>query len=160
MRVTIVGQGFFFDDIEVGFRFRTVARTITEADLVGFVNVTWMTEELFTNAASRDGMAIKGRVVPAALVYSFAEGLLTPTMQETGLAFLGATLDVKGPTFVGDTIHLECEVTEMRPTSKPGRGLVRTLNKVLTEDGREVLSYDPLRMMKRRPGAESPGTVA
>ena len=41
-----------------------------------------------------------------------AEGLLLPTMQDTGLAFLNATLDVKAPTVVGDTIHVEAEVTD------------------------------------------------
>ena len=51
-------------------------------------------------------------------VYSFAEGLLLPTMQDSGIAFLNAELDVRGPTFVGDTIHVESEVTEHRLTTK------------------------------------------
>lgn len=147
----IIGLGFYWDDLAVGDRFRTVGRTITEADLVNFVNVTWLTEELFTNVAARDQMAMPMRVVPGALVYSFAEGLLLPSMQDTGLAFLNAEIDIKGPTCVGDTIHVECEVVEMRPTSKPGRGLARTFNKVAKQDGSVVLTYNPLRMMKRRP---------
>src|SRR5256714_517403 len=86
----VVGRGFSFEDLRVGFRFRTHRRTISEADLAQFVNVTWLTEELFT-VADDAGRAIKGRAVPAALVYAFAEGLLLPTMQDTGLAFLNAT---------------------------------------------------------------------
>lgn len=149
----IIGLGFHWDDLSVGDRFRTVGRTITETDLVNFVNMTWLTEELFTNAAARDHMAMPMRVVPGALVYAFAEGLLLPSMQDTGLAFLNAEIDIKGPTCVGDTIHVECEVIEMRPTSKPGRGLARTFNKVVKQDGGVVLTYNPLRMMKRRPDA-------
>ena len=94
--------------------------------------------------------AIKGRAVPGALVYAFAEGLLLPTMQDTGLAFLNATLDVKGPTVVGDTIHVEAEVTEHRLTSKGDRGLVRFSNRVLNQRGETVLEYDPLRLLKRK----------
>lgn len=145
----IVGRGFTFDALEVGYRFRTHRRTIGEADLAGFVNLTWLTEELFTVADDSD-RAIKGRPVPGALVYSFAEGLLLPTMQDTGLAFLNATLDIKGPTFVGDTIHVECEVTERRPASKGERGLVRFANRVVNQRGETVLEYNPLRLLKKK----------
>ena len=145
----IVGRGFCFEDVRVGFRFRTHRRTISEADLAAFVNTSWLTEELFA-VADDAGRAIKGRAVPAALVYSFAEGLLLPTMQDTGLAFLNATLDVKGPTLVGDTIHVEAEVTEARLTSKGDRGLVRFANRVVNQRGETVLEYNPLRMLKRK----------
>jgi acyl dehydratase len=95
-------------------------------------------------------MAIPARVGPAALVYSFAEGLLLPMMQHTGLAFLEADLRVRAPTCVGDTIHVACEVIEARPTSDGRRGLLRTRNRVLRQDGTITLEYDPLRLLRRR----------
>jgi acyl dehydratase len=143
--VQIVGRGFAFEDLSVGFKFRTHRRTIMEADLAAFINVTWLTEELF--AVEDKG---KGRLVPGALVYSFAEGLLLPTMQDTGVAFLNATLDVKAPTYIGDTIHVECEVTEQRLTSKGDRGLVRFLNRILNQKNEVALEYNPLRLLKRK----------
>ena len=149
----IVGRGFCFEDLRVGFRFRTHRRTIAEADLANFVNLSWLTEELFAvqeAEMSDTGRAIKGRAVPAALVYAFAEGLLLPTMQDTGLAFLNATLDVKAPTLIGDTLHVEAEVIEHRLTSKADRGLVRFANKVINQSGRAVLEYNPLRLLKRK----------
>ena len=145
-----IGHGFYWDDLSVGFRFQTISRTITEADLVNFVNLSWMTEELFANAHGREEMAIKERAVPAALVYAYAEGLLTPSMQHTGLAFFNAEIDVKGPTLVNDTIHVECEVIELRQSSKGNRGHARTRNRVVNQRGETVLEYNPLRMMKMR----------
>jgi acyl dehydratase len=145
----IVGRGYGYEDLKVGFRFRTHRRTIAESDVAGFVNLTWLTEELFA-VADDSSRAIKGRPVPGALVYAFAEGLLLPTMQDTGLAFLNATLDVKAPTVVGDTIHVEAEVTEARLTSKGDRGLVRFANRVVNQKGETVLEYNPLRMLKRK----------
>lgn len=145
----VVGRGFAFEELKPGFRFRTHRRTIAEADLAAFVNLTWLTEELFA-VADDANRAIKGRPVPGALVYSFAEGLLLPTMQDTGLAFLNCTLDVKGPTVVGDTIHVEAEVTELRLTSKGDRGLVRFANRVVNQRGQSVLEYNPLRLLKRK----------
>ena len=142
-----IGRGFCYDDLKVGQRFRTHRRTIAESDLAAFVNLTWLTEELFA-VEDDSARAIKGRAVPGALVYSFAEGLLLPSMQDTGLAFLNATLDIKGPTVVGDTLHVEVEVTEARLTSKGDRGLVRFANKVMNQRGETVLQYNPLRMLK------------
>jgi acyl dehydratase len=141
----VVGRGFAFEDLKVGMRFRTHRRTILEADLAAFINLTGLTEELFTVVEEN-----RKQLVPGALVYSFAEGLLLPTMQDTGLAFLNATLDVKGPTRVGDTIHVECEVTEARLASKGDRGLVRFANKVVKQDDQVVLEYNPLRLLKKK----------
>ena len=71
-------------------------------------------------------------------------------MQETGLAFLNMELNVAKPVLAGDTIHVECEVVEVRPTSKGNRGLVRTFNKIVNQRGEVVITYNPLRIMKGR----------
>ena len=141
-----------WDELPVGTRFRTRKRTVTETDLVGFVNLTWLTEELFGNAdpSDRAAMGIVGRVVPGGLVYTFAEGLVAPSFQAAGLAFLHTEIDMQGPTLVGDTLCVDCEVIEQRATSKPDRGLVRTRNTVLNQRGTAVLVYTPLRLMRRR----------
>jgi acyl dehydratase len=147
-----VGLGFHWNDLEVGYQFRTIGRTVTEADITNFVNCTGMVEVMFTNLDYLEKHSkIQGRVAPGALVYTFAEGLLIQsTMQETGLAFLNMELDVKGPVLAGDTIHVECEVVEVRPTSKGDNGLVRTMNKVVNQRGEIVITYNPLRLMKGR----------
>ncbi|HWD59908.1 MAG TPA: MaoC family dehydratase N-terminal domain-containing protein [Stellaceae bacterium] len=148
-----VGLGLYFEDLPVGRTFQTIGRTVTEADITNFINCTGMVEVLFTNleflAHESD---IKGRPAPGALVYAFAEGLLTQaTMQHTGFAFLHMELDIKGPAVAGDTIHVECEVIEARLSkSRPGRGLVRTRNRVVNQHGTEVQVYTPLRMVKCR----------
>jgi acyl dehydratase len=149
----LVGLGIHFDELPLGRRFKTVGRTITETDIVLFVNTVGMTEVLFTNYEFiKNESPTKGRVSPGSLVFSLAEGLLTQsTMQGVGLAFLNMTLDIKGPTFAGDTIHVECEVIESRPSnSRPGCGLVRTRNRVVKQDGTLVMEYTPLRLVKGR----------
>jgi len=97
-----VGIGMHFEDLPVGRQFKTVGRTITETDIINFVNTTGMLEVLFTNTEFIEKeSAIKGRVVPGALAYTFAEGLLIQSvMQGVGLAFLNMELDIKAPTFV------------------------------------------------------------
>ena len=151
-----VGLGLYFEDLWLGRQFRTVGRTVTDTDITTFVNCVGMTEVLFTNVefAERE-MGFKARLVPGALCYCFAEGLLIQSMmQGTGLAMLHVELDIKGPVFSGDTIHVEVEVTEARRTSKrPDRGLVRTSNKIVKQDGTVAVVYRPLRMVKARSDA-------
>lgn len=149
----VLGLGQYFEDLPVGRKFRTIGRTLTEADLVNFIGVTGMTEVLFSNTAFlKNESDIKQRVVPGAMVYSFAEGLLIhASMQHTGFAFLNMELEVKAPTFAGDTIHVECEVIESRRSaSRPNRGIVRTFNRVRKQDGTVVITYNPLRMVKAK----------
>jgi acyl dehydratase len=143
----VVGHGFFYDQLSVGMRYHTMGRTITEADLAAFCNVTWMNEDLFVDVTLSRAHAIQGRIVPGMLVFTFAEGLLVPTMQFTGQAFMHTEMNIDAPTRVGDTIHVEVEVTEVRAASKGNRGLVRTRNQVVNQRDEVVLTYTPLRMM-------------
>jgi acyl dehydratase len=150
-----IGQGLTYDQLPVGFRFTTMGRTLTETDLVTYINLTWFTEEVFVNIHDRETHALPPRVVPGGLIYAFAEGLVAPSVQFTGLAFLGMTLDVKKPTVVGDTIHVDVEVTESRPTSTGNRGIVRTVNSVMNQRGEVVLVYSPLRLIRGSVQAKS-----
>jgi acyl dehydratase len=148
-----VGLGLRWEDTPVGMKFRTIGRTITEADITLFVGVTGMVEVLFTNLEylEEESLFAGKRLSPGALVYSFAEGLLMQTVvQGVGLSFLGMELNVEGPTFAGDTIHVECEVVESRATRKPGRGIVKTINRVVNQRGETVMTYSPTRLVKGR----------
>ncbi len=151
-----VGLGLYFEDLPVGRTFRTIGRTVTEPDIVNFIGCTGLLEVLFTNLEFLQHESdIKGRPAPGALAYTFAEGLLAQaTMQHTGYAFLHMELKIENPVFAGDTIHVEVEVIEARLSrSRPGRGLVRTRNRVVKQDGTIALVYTPLRMIKCRNGS-------
>jgi acyl dehydratase len=148
-----VGIGLYWNDLAVGDQFKTLNRTITESDIVNFIGVTGMVETLFTDLsfAGEHGV-IKGRVVPAACVYTIIEGLLCQaTMQTTGLALLEVEKKVISPVFAGDTVHAEVEVTAVRATSKGNRGIVTTQNKVITQAGTLAITYRAVRMMAGRP---------
>ena len=149
----LLGHGFYYQDWHEGYEFQTLGRTITETDILNFVGVSGMTEELFTSRVYlEEHTNFAGRLVPGALVFSMAEGLVIPaTISRTGIAFLGCEIDVKAPTFAGDTIHVEGTVTQIKPASKGNRALVRTDNRVVNQNGEATLTYNPLRMMKGRP---------
>jgi len=142
--------GLLFEDLELGTKWHSAGRTITEADLVAYVNLSWFNEELFTNQHERTSHAIAGRPVPGALVFAMSEGLIVSSIERAGVAFLHAEMDVKHATQVGDTIYVHCQVIESRAASKPDRGLVRTENTVVRADGTPLMIYRPLRLVRRR----------
>ena len=145
------GYGMFFGDYSVGQRLRTLARTVTETDLVNFIGVTGMTEVLFTDTTFEKGVGKAGRVVPAALSYSLMEGLLCQTViQGTGLALLELHKKILAPVVVGDTLHLELEILEARPTSKGGRGILTVRHDIINQRGETVISYEATRMIAMR----------
>ena len=55
-----LGLGFTWEQLSAGQKFRTLNRTITEADLVNFISVTGMLEAIFIDANYEHG-AISGR---------------------------------------------------------------------------------------------------
>lgn len=147
----LLGQGFYWEDIAVGQRFRTWRRTITEADLVSFIGVTGMLEAIFIDA-DFEGGAIKGRPVPAALTYAIIEGFQFQTMiQGTGLAMLELEQRIHAPVMVGDRVWATIEVTDIRPTSKSGRAVVTSRIEVFNQDSRNVMTYTAKRLLAGRP---------
>lgn len=145
-------HGQTFEEMAVGGRFRTASRTITETDLISFVTLTGMNEPLFYDEEGSREAGYAGRLVPGALVFSYAEGLVMQTgaIHGTGMAFLRADVDVKAPVFTGDTITVVVEVTESRAASSGQRGVVTTRNTVVKRGGGTVLVYEPVRLIRGR----------
>ena len=145
-----LGQGFYWQDLVIGQQFKTFRRTVTEADLVGFIGVTGMVEVMFIDAAPLHG-GIAGRPVPAALTYTLIEGFILQTMiQGTGLAMLELTQKIHAPVRVNDTIHAIIEVTGVRPTSTGGRAIVDSTVHVFNQRGEEVMTYTARRLLAGR----------
>ena len=145
-----LGQGFYWQDLVIGQKFKTFRRTVTEADLVGFIGVTGMVEVMFIDAAPLHG-GIAGRPVPAALTYTLIEGFILQTMiQGTGLAMLELTQKIHAPVRVGDTIHAVIEVMAVRPTSTGGRAVVDSTIHVFNQREEVVMTYTARRLLAGR----------
>lgn len=148
-----LGQGFYWQEIKVGDRFRTFKRTVTETDLVNFISVTGMLEELFIDA-EHGGGAMGGRVVPAALTYSLIEGMLLTTMiQGTGMALLDAHMTALKPVRVGDTVSASVEITVLKPTSRGNRAIVTSAVDIRNQADESVMTYIVTRMLAGDPAA-------
>ena len=151
--------GLYFEDLEVGDVATTMSRTITEADIVNFMGVSGIFEELHMSVEYIKKNSMFGqRVSPGPLTFIIAEGLAIQVglIHHTGMALLGINeMRWPAPTYCGDTITVSMEVISKRESSKPDRGVVVFKHTVRKQDGAVVLEMDKVRLMRRRPAADA-----
>jgi acyl dehydratase len=148
-------QGLTFEAHTVGARFHTGGRTVSETDIVTFVNLCGFNEPLFMDMeyVARESV-FKKRAAPGALTFALSEGLIMQTglIHGTGMAYLGGEMRVIAPVLEADTIRVEVEVADKRETKKPDRGIVTYTHRVTNQRGELVLEARLQRMIRRDGG--------
>ena len=122
-----VERGLYFDEFSVGQSWVSPARTITEADLSSFAGISGDFNPLHTDEEFAKQTQFGGRIFHGPGVFAIATGLESRLgiKEGTAIAFLGMTWNLKGAVKIGDTIHVEQQVAELRPSkSKSDRGIV------------------------------------
>ena len=117
----------YYEDLEAGQVYETPARTMTEADVVGFAALSGDWNPLHTDVEFAKGTIYGRRVVHGLFVLSMMTGLLERAGLFSGSAM--AMLGIDGwrfvaPVFIGDTIRARMEIGEVRLTSKEDRAVV------------------------------------
>jgi acyl dehydratase len=146
-------EGLTFEEHAVGQKFTTLGRTVSETDIVTFVNLCGFSEPLFMDMeyVARESV-FKERPAPGALMFALSEGLIIQTglIHGTGMAYLGGEIRIVAPVLAGDTIRVEVEVADKRETKKPDRGIVTYQHRVVNQRGETVLEARVQRMIRRR----------
>ena len=149
----MIGHGVYFDDYKVGTTYQTLGRTISETDIVNFVNLGGFTEPLFMDMEYVKKESLYGtRMAPGAMTFTMSEGLVMQTglIHGVGMAWLGGEVKVTAPVLAGDTIRVEVEIADKRETKKPDRGIVTYKHRVVNQRGETVMELTLQRMIKRK----------
>jgi acyl dehydratase len=142
-----------FEDFAVGARYQTLARTVSDFEILQFVTLAGFTEPLFMDMEYVRRESVFGaRVAPGVLTFALAEGLVLQTglLHGTGLALLSYDVRVLAPVRAGDTIAVEVEVVDRRETRKADRGVVTFRHRVTNQRGEAVMEATIARMIRRR----------
>lgn len=144
-------RGLTFDEFEPGQCFVTAGRTVTEADVVNFAGLSGDFNPLHTDQCFAAGTPFGGRVAHGMLVAAIATGLANQlgVFEGTTLALMEQLVRYRGPVRLGDTVHLELEVTDMKATSDGRRGVVTVSAVVKNQDDQTVSDGHWLLMMRR-----------
>ena len=151
-------HGATFEDHQIGATYTTLARTVSETDIVNFVNLCGFIEPLFLDMEYVARESVFGRrAAPGVLTFALSEGLILQLglIHGTGMAFLGSEIRVVAPVLQGDTIHVEVEVADKRETRKPDRGIVTYRHRVLNQRGELVMEARVQRMIRRDSGHDA-----
>jgi len=121
------------DEMEIGARFVSMGRTVTESDVVNFCMLTGNWIEIHANAHSSQNTRFGKRVVQGSLVFSMMTGMIlvgTAVQANYGVD----ALRFVSPVFIGDTIYATAEL--IRKKDKDERSSVGTfLMSVYNESG-------------------------
>jgi 3-hydroxybutyryl-CoA dehydratase len=110
----------YFEDFKVGEKEVTRGRTVTDADVTMFAALSGDWYELHVNEEVAKKSLFGGRIAHGFLVLSIASGFVTP-YDVALIAFYGMDkVRFTGPTRLGDTIHLETEVLEVKDKGNLG----------------------------------------
>jgi acyl dehydratase len=131
-------QSLYFEDFSVGQKFVTKARTITEADIVNFAGLSWDHNQLHTDAEYAASTGFGKRIAHGLLGVIAHAGLSYELTEDSILALLELTWQFKAPIYIGDTIHVEQIVKNMRESSAGDRGIL-TFGKEVVNQKKEVV---------------------
>src|SRR5574338_1007415 len=153
--------GRYLEEFDVGAVYRHwPAKTVTESDDHLFCLITMNHHPLHLNDVYA-GESQQGRnVVVGPLVYSLALGMSVSDVSGKAIANLATEeLSHPAPVFHGDTLFVESEVLDVRPSSsKPDRGVVKVHTRGYKQDGTLVAEFKRLVLVPRKnPGQAADG---
>lgn len=145
--------GLYYEDFSLGQKMTTRARTITEADLVQFGSLTGDFNPMHFDAEYMKTHLIGQRIAHGMLTISYGVGQAYQLgfMEKTVLAFREITMKFSAPVFIGDTIHVELEVREMKDAARLGGGLVTFGARIVKQEGSVVQKGEWVVLMASRP---------
>ena len=145
--------GRYLEEFEVGAVYKHwPAKTVTEADDHLFCLITMNHHPLHINDIYAAQSQQKRNVVVGPLVYSLALGMSVSDVSGKAIANLATEeLSHPAPLFHGDTLYVESEVLEVKPSrSKPDRGTVKVHTRAYNQDGVLVAEFKRVVLVPRK----------
>jgi acyl dehydratase len=128
----------YFEDFNLGDCVVTQGRTVTQADGLFWSMFSGDMNPMHVDYDYANRHGIYGTAFPAGLVVvAIASGLLERTgfSAGTGLAITEQTVRYKTPVLFGETIRLELQISELRPSRHHPRGTVCFDYQIIKTDG-------------------------
>ena len=147
----------YFEDLNVGDEFVSPARTVTEADVVGFASLSGDYNQQHTDAEYARTTLLGARVAHGLLGVSIASGLMSRIKEirdDKFVAFLSMKWTFRKPVFIGDTVHMILTVARKREAGRFNAGMVRFKMVVLNQRDDRVQTGEFTLLVKRRPAPE------
>ena len=150
MTAELIMPSLFFDDFHLGQKFVTRARTVTEADVVNFAGLSWDHNQLHTNTEFAASTRFGERIAHGLLGVVIHAGLSYQLTEDSILALLELSWKFKAPIFIGDTIHVEQVVEDLKESSQSDRGVLTFDKKIINQKGEVVQTGKTTLLLAKR----------
>ena len=147
--------GRYFDEWKIGDRIvHDIRRTVTETDNLLFSTMTHNPQPLHLDAEAAAASEFGRILVNGAFTFSLMIGV---SVGDTTLGRLIANLGydkviMPRPVFIGDTLHCETEVTELRDSrSRPKAGIITFRHRMINQRGEIVCECLRTALLRRTP---------
>ncbi|KAA9163311.1 dehydratase [Amycolatopsis acidicola] len=147
---------YYFEDFEVGDKFITPARTVTDYEIGQFAGLSGDFNPIHTDDTFAQESAFKQRIGHGLLTLSVTTGLANRLgiFEACTIALLGIEdWRFLGPVFSGDTVHAEVLIKEKRLTSDGRRGVLTREYTIVNQRGEAVQRGVLPLLAKCRPAA-------
>lgn len=149
--------GLYYEEFTPGMRFdHPLRRTVTETDNLLITTLTHNPAALHLDAEHMKTTEFGQPLVNSCFTLSLMVGIsVAETTLGTTVANLGwDEVRFPKPVFVGDTLHIETEVHEMRESkSRPNAGIVTFIHRAFNQRNEEVANCKRHALMLKRAGS-------
>ena len=143
----------YFEDFTVGRIFRSPGCTLTEAEIVSFA-LTYDPQPFHIDKEAASHTPFGGLIASGFQTLALGFRLFYQTGAIAACSLGGAGVDElrwTAPVRPGDTLKVEVEVVEQRPSrSRPDRGSVRMLYRLLNQQGNCVATWIANHILAKR----------
>lgn len=140
----------YFEECEIGQRWVTPGRTVTEADLVNFSGLSADFFPLHIDKEYAAQTRFKHRIAHGFLVMSMATGMVPADPDKVEALYGIDKMRFLRPVFIGDTIHVEMEVIS-KTERNDGSGVVDFKQTVVNQQGQVVIANTYRLLMRKQP---------
>jgi acyl dehydratase len=142
------------EDFHVGDRLRSTDYTVSEAEMVEYAR-RYDPQPFHTDPVSAKHTAFRGLVASGWFTAAITMRLMAQSEVRIAGGMIGMGVEElrwPRPIRPGDTLHLETEVIEVRPSrSHPDHGIVRVRNATVNQAGESVQTMVTALWVPRRP---------
>lgn len=146
------GKGRTYDEFQVGERHRFRLPTVTEAYINNFCCLTADFNPLHVDIELSKKTIHGERIAPGTLTTALTFNAFAMLAYGTGMALLELNFKLPNPVKINDTLEVEIEILEKKPSSKyPQGGLVRHRMVTTNQKGEVVADGEALLLISKEP---------
>ena len=142
-------QVYFFEDLEQGME-ASFAKTVSEADIIAFAEVTGDKNPVHLDAAYAARTIFKEPIAHGMLTAGYISAVFGMELPGPGAIYVSQTLNFRGPVKIGDRVVAKVRVVELYPAKCRAR-----FECICSVNGKPVLEGEAVLMVPARPATKA-----